>query len=132
MRRLRFSSGLIIGLLIGVPAGTIIGLLVLPTRPADQGAVTSLQVQELTRKLEAAQEAKFRADQQLEQFTKLAEQMTASFNSLEQRFKALEEENRRQQARGSAPPAAQPAGAAPQPASPPGGSESAPDAADSR
>src|SRR5574341_1598283 len=118
MRRLRFSSGLIIGLLIGVPAGTIIGLLVLPTRPADQGAVTSLQVQELTRKLEAAQEAKFRADQQLEQFTKLAEQMTASFNSLEQRFKALEEENRLQQVRGNAPAVA-PAGGTQQAAPPP-------------
>ena len=55
--------------------------------------------------------------------------MTASFNNLEQRFRALEEEHRLQQARGNAPPAAQPEAAAQQPA-PPTAPEPVPDAAD--
>jgi hypothetical protein len=94
MLRLRFSSGLILGLVIGVPVGLLIGVLMLPARVAESGAPTSLQVMELTRKLEAAKENKERTDRQLEQFQKLAEQMTATFKSLEQRFNALEEVQR--------------------------------------
>lgn len=93
MLRRRFSSGVILGLLLGIPGGVLLGLLVLPTH-LDQETATTLQVQDLTRRLEAAQEDKRRVDRQLEQFQHLAEQMTASFNSLEQRFKALEEEAR--------------------------------------
>jgi hypothetical protein len=90
MLRLRFSSGLILGLLLGVPAGTLIGLLVLPPRAAEPTAANTLQVEELTRKLEIAREENEHVDRQLDQFTKLADQMTASFNNLEHRFKALE------------------------------------------
>jgi hypothetical protein len=90
MLRLRFTSGLILGLLLGVPAGTLTGLLLFPTHPTDQNVSTSVQIEELTRKLEFAKEQKEHVDRQLEQFTKLADQMTASFTTLEQRFKALE------------------------------------------
>ena len=119
MLRLRFTSGLILGLVLGVPAGALIGLLVLPSRPTDSNAATSLQVQELTRRLEAAKDDKQRVDRQLEEFQRLAEQMTASFNSLEQRFKSLEEQRLRE-ARPQPPPApvAQ-APAAPPPVPPP-------------
>jgi TolA-binding protein len=94
MLRLRFSSGLLLGLVAGVPVGVLIGVLMLPARGPEPGAATSLQVIELTRKLELATEAKERADRQLEQFQKLADQMTATFKSLEQRFNALEESQR--------------------------------------
>lgn len=108
MRRLRFSSGLILGFVFGIPAGLLIGLLLAPARGPDQSGATSLQVQELTRKLEALQEEKQRADRQLEQFERLAGQMTASFSSLEQRFKALEEEQRMRETRRNQPPAQAP------------------------
>jgi Asp-tRNA(Asn)/Glu-tRNA(Gln) amidotransferase C subunit len=94
MLRLRFSSGLLLGLVLGVPAGVVIGLLLLPPRGTEPGAASNLQIIELTRKLEAMQEDKERAARQLEQFATLAEQMTASFNRLELRFKALEDEQR--------------------------------------
>ncbi|HXQ21715.1 MAG TPA: hypothetical protein VN812_08575 [Candidatus Acidoferrales bacterium] len=94
MLRLRFASGLLLGLVLGLSAGTLIGLLVVPPHAADSVAATPLQVLDLTHKLEAAKEDKERVDRQLEQFAQLADQMTASFNSLEQRFKALEEEQR--------------------------------------
>ena len=113
MLRLRFSSGLILGLVLGVPAGVLVALLVLPSPAADHGGATALQVQELTRKLEAAKEDRERVDRQLEQFQKLAEQMTASFNSLEQRFKALQDEQQRPPARLPAPAAVAPAPAVP-------------------
>jgi len=103
MLRLRFTSGLILGLVVGGLAGTLIGLLALPSRPADSSAPTSLQVQELQRRLEAAKEDKERVDRQLDQFTKLADQMTASFNSLAERFKALEEAQRLRDAHAGAP-----------------------------
>ena len=94
MLRLRFSSGLILGLVIGVLAGVVIGMLMLPAHSTDVGAATNAQIIELTRKLEAATEAKERTDRQLEQFQKLADQMTATFKSLEQRFNMLEEAQR--------------------------------------
>ena len=114
MLRLRFSSGLILGLVVGVLAGLVIGMLMLPTPKMDT-AVANSQVIELTRKLEVATEAKERADRQLEQFQKLADQMTTTFKSLEQRFNALEEAQRARQ--GQPPPAGQPEAkaAAPQP-----------------
>jgi len=94
MLRLRFLPGLILGLLFGLPAGIVVGILVLAPHGTEQGVGASSTVQDLTRKLEAAKEARDRADRQLEQFQKLADQMTASFNSLEMRFKLLEEEQR--------------------------------------
>lgn len=94
MLRLRFSSGLLLGLVAGVPLGVLIGVLMLPARGSDPGAATSLQVIDLTHRLEVAKEDKERADRQLEQFQKLADQMTATFKSLEQRFNALEESER--------------------------------------
>ena len=97
MLRFRFSSGLILGLLLGVPGGALLGLLALPQH-IDQAPATSARIQELTRRLETAEEDKRRMDRQLEQFQQLTVQMTASFNSLEQRFRALEEE---EQLRGS-------------------------------
>ena len=112
MLRLRFSSGLILGLVVGVLAGVLIGMLMLPAR-MDVGAATNAQVIELTRRLEAATEAKERADRQLEQFQKLADQMTATFKSLEQRFNALEEAQRLREAQ--RPAAAPPEGKAPAP-----------------
>jgi len=97
MLRLRFSSGVILGLVLGIMAGGVIAVLLTPAPPpTDQGAM-ALQVQELTRKLEAARDDRQRVDKQLEQFQKLAEQMTASFNNLDQRFKALQEEQRLQE-----------------------------------
>jgi hypothetical protein len=119
MLRLRFGSGLILGLVLGIPTGALIALLLAPAPPAsDHAAATTLQVQELTRKLEAAKDERQRADTQLEQFQKLAEQMTASFNNLEQRFKALQEELLQRQARDQQAPAA-PVAAPPPPASAP-------------
>ncbi len=94
MRRLRFTSGLTLGLALGVPAGALIALLILPPRAENHAVATSLQVDQLTRKLEEANGDRQRMQQQLEQFQKLADQMTSSFNTLEVRFKALEEEQR--------------------------------------
>ena len=116
MLRLRFSSGLILGLVVGVPLGVLIGVLMLPARGSDPGAATNLQIIDLTRKLEAAKEAKERADRQLEQFQKLADQMTATFKSLEQRFNALEESERLRDAQRQ--PASQPEAKAPEPTVP--------------
>jgi TolA-binding protein len=113
MLRLRFSSGLLLGLVVGVLAGVVIGMLMLPARSIDAGAATNAQVIELTRRLEAATDAKERADRQLEQFQKLADQMTATFKSLEQRFNALEEAQRLRE--GQRPPAGQPEAKAPAP-----------------
>ena len=99
MLRTRFNAGLILGLVIGLPVGLLIGLQVLPQRP-DPAAVASQEVQDLRRKLETATYAKERAERQMEQFQKLAEQMTASFSRLEERFKMLGD-----QAEGAALPA---------------------------
>ena len=105
-----------LGLVVGVPLGVLIGVLMLPARGSDPGAATSLQVIELTRKLEAAKEDKERADRQLEQFQKLADQMTATFKSLEQRFNALEESERLRDAQRQ--PTSQPEAKAPEPTAP--------------
>ncbi len=95
MLRLRFSVGLLFGLLVGVPAGAFIALLAFPHAASDSVGTTSLQAQDLSRKLEAANVDRARVDQQLEQFQKLAEQMTANFNNLEIRFRALTEDRQR-------------------------------------
>lgn len=124
MLRLRFASGLILGLVLGVPAGTVIGLAVLP-RSADPSTATTSQVQELTRQLASVKDDKAVVDRQLEQFAKMADQMTVSFDSLERRFKALEEEAR---LRDTHPAPAAPSGPAPThiPAPPAGASASDP------
>ncbi|MBI3785871.1 MAG: YtxH domain-containing protein [Deltaproteobacteria bacterium] len=89
MMRFRFSSGLTLGLTLGIPVGALLALLLMPSPPEATGP-SPLRVEELTRKLDQAREARERADHQLEQFQKLAEQMTTSFQTLEARFKALE------------------------------------------
>ena len=94
MLRFRFGSGVILGLVLGLPAGALIAILVSPARPAGEAEVLARQVRELERRLESATDARRRADQQFEQFQKLSEQMTASFNNLERRFTALQEEHR--------------------------------------
>lgn len=88
MLRWRFSSGLILGLVVGLPLGAILASVFLPPAPPD----TRLQfeLRELTRRLEAANEARARAEKQLEEFSKLADQMTRSFENLERRFRELE------------------------------------------
>jgi len=133
MLRFRFSSGLILGLLLGVPGGVLLGLLALPQH-TDQTPATSAHIQELTRRLETAEEDKRRMDRQLEQFQQLTVQMTASFNSLEQRFRALEEKERLHGSHtvvsAASPPAATPRVAVPTPvAPPPTAEETAPEAA---
>ena len=110
MLRFRFSSGLILGLVVGVLAGVAIAVFMLPPRGIDSGTAMNLQVIELTRKLAGMQEEKERADRQLEQFQKLADQMTTTFKSLEQRFNALDEAQRLRDGQhpASAPPVAKP------------------------
>jgi hypothetical protein len=105
-----------LGLVVGVPLGVLIGVLLLPARGSDPGTATSLKIIELTRKLEAAREDKERADRQLEQFQKLADQMTATFKSLEQRFNVLEESERLRDAQRQ--PASPPEAKAPEPTAP--------------
>jgi len=143
MLRLRFLPGLILGLLVGLPVGIGVGVLALAPHGREQNAGASSLVQDLTHKLEAAKEERDRADRQLEQFQKLADQMTASFNNLEMRFKLLEEEQHVRDvqaqaaipARAPAPPPPAPTATAPvqalQPptpaAQPPGDTTAAPD-----
>lgn len=88
MLRWRFGSGVVLGLVLGIPLGAILVSLLAP--PPDQNARLEFEVRELTRKLEAANEARVRADRQLEEFQKLADQMTRSFENLERRFRELE------------------------------------------
>lgn len=88
MLRWRFGSGVVLGLVLGIPLGAILVSLLAP--PPDQNARLDFEVRELTRKLEAANEARVRADRQLEEFQKLADQMTRSFENLERRFRELE------------------------------------------
>ncbi|MCX8072730.1 MAG: hypothetical protein N3C12_09800 [Candidatus Binatia bacterium] len=90
MLRWRFSSGIILGLVLGIPFGAILSTILAPPPQAD--ARLQFEVRELTRQLEAANEARARAEKQLEEFTKLADQMTKSFEKLEQRFRELEAE----------------------------------------
>jgi hypothetical protein len=94
MLRLRFLPGLILGLLVGLPVGIGVGVLALAPHGSEQNVGASSLVQDLTHKLETAKEERDRADRQLEQFQKLADQMTTSFSNLEMRFKLLEEEQR--------------------------------------
>jgi hypothetical protein len=101
--RLRFSSGLTLGLAAGIPVGALLAVLLSP-RSQDGGAMT-LRVQELTRQLDAAREARERADRQLDQFQKLADQMTVSFKSLEERFNALQAEESQRDAAAANPAA---------------------------
>lgn len=88
MRR-SFSSGLVLGSIAGLAIGLGIGVGFVSPRGDRDSRATALQVEELTLKLAEAQEARRRADQQLERFAQLAEQMTASFDKLDERFKAL-------------------------------------------
>lgn len=112
MMRWRFSSGLLLGLVMGATLGTVIGaLLRSPHGDAGSGAM-ALQVQELSRKLAEAQEARMRADQQLERFAQLAEQMATSFNKLDERFKTLAELAQALEAQTAATPASAPEPAA--------------------
>lgn len=102
------------GLLIGLPAGIFIALLLPSPQSGGQPLAVPSQIHDLTRKLELATEAKERADRQLEQFQKLAEQMTTSFNNLERRFKLLEEEQRVRDSQAAQASAQRPAAVPPQ------------------
>jgi uncharacterized membrane-anchored protein YhcB (DUF1043 family) len=95
---------MVIGLVSGLLTGVLLTLLFKPVAPSRQDSEAELL--ELSRRLEAAKEARERADRQLEQFQKLAEQMTASFQSLEARFTAMsaEMERRRAEAAGERMP----------------------------
>jgi gas vesicle protein len=97
MLRFRFSSGVLLGLIVGVPAGALCVLLIAPGGAHEPNRQTQLQVEELTRRLESAKEEREQADKQLERFQKLAEQMTTTFNTLEARFRALEDAERTRQ-----------------------------------
>ncbi len=89
MLRWRFSTGLLLGLAVGLPAGALIALLLQP--PVRGHEEVELQLRQLARELEREKEARARADRQLEQFTEFAERMTVSFQKLEQRFAQLAE-----------------------------------------
>ena len=130
MLRLRFLPGLILGLLVGLPVGIGVGVLALAPHGSEQNVGASSLVQDLTHKLETAKEERDRADRQLEQFQKLADQMTTSFSNLEMRFKLLEEEQRVRDVQAQAAQATIPARApAPPPpaAQPPDNTAAAPD-----
>lgn len=116
MMRWRFSTGLLLGLVAGVAVGALIGVLVAPPHGGDGAQATALQVQELSRKLAAAQEERERADKQLERFAQVAEQMTVTFNRLDERFKALEQQARALEA--TTPTAAPAPAGEPPPAAP--------------
>lgn len=88
MLRWRFSTGLVLGLLLGLPLGALLVSVLAPPPEADPRL--QFEIRELTRKLEAANEARARADKQLEEFQKLADQMTRSFETLQRRFQELE------------------------------------------
>jgi len=129
---MRFGSGFLLGLLLGLPAGALVVLFAFPTTPADQGKEMARQLEALTRKLEAANEDRQQLDRKLEQFQKLAEQMTASFTTLEGRFKALAEERQREASSHPVAPALPtatvplPTPTAPAPPPPPPAAETAP------
>ena len=113
MLRLRFLPGLIVGLLLGLPLGAIATALLLPARHAESAA-TSLQVEQLSRRLEQAEQDKQALNRQLDEFRTMADRMTASFTELERRFKTLEEEMQAREA--AAPsPTSMPATPAPAP-----------------
>jgi hypothetical protein len=105
MLQSHFIRGVILGLAIGAAVGLLVGEWVLS--PPDATLLASPETQDLRRKLEAATYAKERAERQMEQFQKLAEQMTASFNRLEERFKALEATTRATEAPVATPPGTQ-------------------------
>lgn len=90
MLRWRFSSGLLLGLVLGMALGTVLVSLVLPPPPQDSRL--QFEVKELSRRLESANEARARAEKQLEEFSQLADQMTKSFATLERRFQEMEAE----------------------------------------
>ncbi len=90
MLRWRFSSGLLVGLVLGIPLGAILSSSLAPVPQADPRL--QFEVRELTRQLEIANESRARAERQLEEFSKLAGQMTKNFENLEQRFRDLEAE----------------------------------------
>jgi len=102
MLRLRFLPGLIVGLLLGLPLGAIVTALLLPARHAESAA-TSLQVEQLSRRLEQAEQDKQALNRQLDEFRTMADRMTASFTELERRFKTLEEEMQAREAAAPSP-----------------------------
>jgi len=100
MLRLRFSSGLILGLILGLVAGASL-LLLWKRPPGAEQETLALQVQDLSRRLEDTRGERDRLLRQVEQFEKLAAQMTAGLTSLAQRVagvQAAHEEARRRQA----------------------------------
>ncbi len=117
MLRLRFSSGLILGLILGLVAGA--SLILLSKRPpgTEQESLV-LQVQDLSRRLEDTRGERDRLLQQLEQFEKLSAQMTAGLSGLEQRMSVLQAEYAAAQRRQVEPTAAPTTGRDPTPTQP--------------
>jgi hypothetical protein len=89
MLRLRFSSGLLLGLMVGVLAGASLVLL-WKRPPGPEQETLALEVQDLNRRLEDTRGERDRLLRQVEQFEKLASEMTASLASLEQRVTTLQ------------------------------------------
>jgi len=56
MLRWRFSSGVVLGLAIGLPLGAIIALMAAPSRNSMDAEQVKAQMEALTRRLEAAQQ----------------------------------------------------------------------------
>ncbi len=125
MLRLRFLPGLIVGLLVGLPLGAIVAVLAFPPSRGESAA-TAVEIQQLSRRLEQAEQDKQALNRQLDDFRKMAERMTASFTDLTQRFNSLEKEMR---AAEQAPPPPSTPTVAPAAASPPPSSPSVPEPA---
>ncbi len=81
-----FTKGLVVGLGLGIIVGAVAAL-VLSGPPAAN--ISPARIEELNRKIAAAEESRARADKQLEDFQKIAEQMAQSFQTLEKRFNDL-------------------------------------------
>jgi small-conductance mechanosensitive channel len=90
MPQLRPLTGVLLGFVLGVLSGVLLagGRGSGSGNQADPAALR--QIEELTKRLQIAQEERDQADRQLERFQRLAEQMTSTFKNLEARFAALE------------------------------------------
>jgi hypothetical protein len=90
MLRMRFLPGLLVGLVLGLPLGVISALWLVS---GDETAARHAgEIDDLSRRLERAEKDKERMNRQLEDFGGLAERMAKSFEDLERRFRALQEQ----------------------------------------
>jgi hypothetical protein len=97
-----FNKGVAIGIFLGIVLGVVLGLM-LSGKPSD---ISPARIDELNRKIAAAEDARARADKQLEDFQKVAEQMALSFQTLERRFNALAQAQAGDDTTSPTPPAA--------------------------